>query len=210
VAERRGFPIRPASRCCRWPVSVFRVATYSAEDMGKVSSFRSLCCMGSIPARAVSLDDRLARRTPSWSGDSPTPERSTGRAEQGCMEKCFGRKDDAHTNGWSVRHDPFEHLGARVLLAWTTALRTARRSKLDCALAIGTAATIDTRRAETRSGSAAPGAQESVTRPAGGGRPNPLRALKALLVDQAAKEVRIQTTMHPASSLYSQAQLFPY
>jgi hypothetical protein len=27
----------------------------------------------------------------------------------------------AHTNGWSVRHDPFEHLGARVPLAWTTA-----------------------------------------------------------------------------------------
>jgi hypothetical protein len=46
-----------------------------------------------------------------------------------------------------------------------------------------------TRRAETRSGTAAPGAQESVTRPAGGGRPNPLRALKALLVVQAAKEV---------------------
>jgi len=40
----------------------------------------------------------------------------------------------------------------------------------------GSAATIDTRRAEMRSGSAAPQAQESVTRPPGGGHPNPPRA----------------------------------
>jgi hypothetical protein len=43
-------------------------------------------------------------------------------------------------------------------------------------VATRSAATIDTRRAETQSGSAAPQAQESVTRPAGGGRPNPPRA----------------------------------
>ena len=55
--------------------------------------------------------------------------------------------------------------------------RMHRRSFWPFWRATGFAATIDTRRAETRSGSAAPQAQESVTRPAGGGRPNPSRYL---------------------------------
>ncbi len=46
------------------------------------------------------------------------------------------------------------------------------------------AATIEPRRAETQSGSAAPTARESVTRPAGGGRPNPPRALLQASEDQ--------------------------
>ncbi len=46
------------------------------------------------------------------------------------------------------------------------------------------AATIEPRRAETQSGSAAPTARESVTRPAGGGRPNPPRALLQTSEDQ--------------------------
>lgn len=51
--------------------------------------------------------------------------------------------------------------------------RTHNRSFWPFWCVTGSAATIDTRRAETQSGSAAPQAQESVTRPAGGGRPNP-------------------------------------
>jgi hypothetical protein len=54
--------------------------------------------------------------------------------------------------------------------------RTHNRSFWPFWRATGSAATIDTRRAETQSGSAAPQAQESVTRPAGGGRPNPPRS----------------------------------
>jgi len=46
--------------------------------------------------------------------------------------------------------------------------RTHNRSFWPFWRATGSAATIDTRRAETQSGSAAPQAQESVTRPAGG------------------------------------------
>jgi hypothetical protein len=44
----------------------------------------------------------------------------------------------------------------------------------------GAAATIDTRRAETQRGSAAPKAQESVARPAGGSRQTKVRKINAL------------------------------
>ena len=56
-----------------------------------VSPFRALCYMASMQARAASLDD-LDTPDLSWSGREPTPERSTGRAGQGWMEKWFGRK----------------------------------------------------------------------------------------------------------------------
>jgi hypothetical protein len=45
-----------------------------------------------------------------------------GRTRMG--KKGSGGTITAQTNGWSVRHDPFEHVSARVLLAWTTALPT--------------------------------------------------------------------------------------
>ena len=99
----------------------FRVATCSAEDVGTVSPFRSLCCVGSTPTRAASLDDREPRRTPSWSGREPTPERSTGRADHVEATDCIGVR--------CVRNElvsPFPSLCrpsvSHELLAWATAL----------------------------------------------------------------------------------------
>jgi hypothetical protein len=85
--------------------------------VGKVSPFRSLCCVGSIPARAASLDDRELRRTPSWSGREPTPERSMGGQNEAGRE-WLGGSITPQTNGRPLRHDPFEHLGAHVPLVF--------------------------------------------------------------------------------------------
>jgi hypothetical protein len=78
--------------------------------------------------------------------------------------------------------------------------RTHNRSFWPFRRATGSAATIDTRRAETQSGSAAPQAQESVTRQEGGGRPN----LRGLIYNVPEVE---RLTNEPARALQRLRQL---
>ena len=102
------------------------VASRPRTASSSLSPLRSLCGVGSILHALLAWTTNHHTGPHHGAAASQLRERSAGRG---------GTRMATHLvravfSGWSVRHDPSEHHGARVLLAWTTALsrRDGRRN----------------------------------------------------------------------------------
>jgi hypothetical protein len=113
--------------------------------VGKVSPFRSLCCVGSTPTRAASLDDREPRRTPSWSGPRADSGEKHGPGRSCGGYRLYWRSLCAQRVGQSVSI-PVRAFGLARAASLDDRPQHARRSMEFCARLTDSAGTTVTRR----------------------------------------------------------------